>query len=231
MAGAVRRLGRRGSRKAYGCSLVPSPCRARSEGGASSPTPVAPGERAYMPRPVRRTSRWATASPRAGENRPGPHRSACTSRASCRRSSGSVPASAATNVRFPARRCQNLAVALAGTQGHAGHGRTFLLEQQGGVRTQRLDRQSSAKNTTLNTRSCPVLAMPVSRRCQSGQPTRHPAHACHAARWRSATEAAARSPLRRTGPGGAARSPGRGPGPWPGRRPTAAGPQRRGTRL
>jgi hypothetical protein len=53
------------------------------------------GTSAYEPRPVRRAFPRATASRRARENRPGPHRSACTSRASCRRSSAPAPASAA----------------------------------------------------------------------------------------------------------------------------------------
>ena len=40
-------------------------------------------------------------------------------------------------VKYPAQRDDNVAVAFAGTQIHAEHGGAFLLQQQGGVLTQR----------------------------------------------------------------------------------------------
>jgi hypothetical protein len=48
-----------------------------------------------------------------------------------------------TGVRLPAQRDENLAVTFAGTQGNAGHRGAFRLQQQRGVRTERLGRQFS----------------------------------------------------------------------------------------
>ena len=47
-------------------------------------------------------------------------------------------------VKLPAQRDDDMAVEFAGTQIHAEHRCAFLLQQQGGVPTQRLVRQLSA---------------------------------------------------------------------------------------
>jgi hypothetical protein len=51
---------------------------------------------------------------------------------------------------LPARPVANVAVTFAGTQGYARHGSAFLLQQQGGVWSQRLDRQFQHKQYAEN---------------------------------------------------------------------------------
>ncbi len=55
-------------------------------------------------------------------------------------------------VKLPAQRDNDVAVAFAGAQIHAEHRCAFLLQQQGGVPAQRRLHQLSHWKTTLNTR-------------------------------------------------------------------------------
>jgi hypothetical protein len=73
-------------------------------------------------------------------------------------------------VKLPAQRDDNPTVTFSGTQVHADHGGAFLLQQQGGVWTQRQVRQLPPWTLRLMPAAVPSGRCPASLQCQAAQP-------------------------------------------------------------